>query len=78
MAKGKKPASVQIFGLKQSLTPEQVAQILQCHVRTVHRLLKSGKLRGVKLMRDWRIHPEDLEAFQRGEEPPSRGDSGKH
>lgn len=75
MARGRKPSSVQIVAGSQSLTPAQAAAILQCHVRTVHRLLKSGRLRGSRLMREWRIHPDVLEAFRRGDMPPGRSDT---
>lgn len=45
------------------LTSEQVAQILQVHPFTVHKYLKEGKLKGIKLGRVWRIRESDMEQF---------------
>ncbi len=45
------------------LTPEQVAQRCQVRPRTVLEWLRSGRLRGVKLGKLWRIEPTDLRAF---------------
>lgn len=44
-------------------TPSEIADRLKLHYRTVHRWLNSGKLKGVKLEKDWRIRREDFEAF---------------
>lgn len=48
----------------QSYTPEEVAVRLNAHVATVHELLRSGRLKGYKLNRQWRITPEELKRFQ--------------
>jgi excisionase family DNA binding protein len=48
----------------QSFTPEEVAVRLNVHVATVHELLRSGRLKGFKLIRQWRVKPEELEKFQ--------------
>ena len=45
------------------LTSEQVAQILQVHPFTVLKYIKSGKLKGIKLGRVWRIRESDMEHF---------------
>lgn len=45
------------------LTPVQVAERLQIQERTVTRWLRSGYLRGFKLGKEWRVSPEDLDAF---------------
>ena len=45
------------------LTPAQVAEKVQVHERTVLRWLSSGKLKGIKLERFWRIKSDDLEIF---------------
>lgn len=48
----------------QLLTVEQVADALQVEPVTVRRMLKRGDLRGLKLSgKEWRIRPEDLEAY---------------
>jgi excisionase family DNA binding protein len=43
--------------------PEQIAQLLQVNVVTVHRWLRDGKLKSVKLGRLWRVSQENLEEF---------------
>jgi len=61
---------------EQLLTPEQVADRLQVQTRTVLTWLQTGKLRGAKLGRLWRVRPSDLEAFINGGSPPAnKGDS---
>lgn len=45
-------------------TPEQIAEILQVNLITVHRWLRAGKLVGVKIGRRlWRIRKESLDEF---------------
>lgn len=46
-------------------TPQQVADYLQVDFRTVYGLLRSGKLKGVKVGRVWRVRPEDVESYLR-------------
>jgi len=53
-----KPAEVY-----QLLTPEQVAKQLNTSERIVGNLLRSRELVGIKVGREWRVHPLDLEAF---------------
>jgi excisionase family DNA binding protein len=45
------------------LTPEQVAVRLHISHLTVGNWLRSGKLKGVKVGRLWRVRERDLEAF---------------
>lgn len=45
------------------LTPDDVAEALQVSVEQVWRLLKSGKLKGVKIGKYWRITQGALVAF---------------
>lgn len=45
------------------LTPEQVAGILQVHVLTVYSYIRQGKLDAIRLGRNYRIIPKDLERF---------------
>jgi excisionase family DNA binding protein len=50
------------------LTPEQVAERLHISRLTVGNWLRSGKLKGVKVGRLWRVRESELEAFlERGE-----------
>ena len=53
------------------LTAEEVATILRTSLRTVRNLIKSGRLRGIKVGRGYRIPREALEEYLRGEEPKS-------
>ena len=50
------------------LTPEEVADRLHISRLTVGNWLRSGKIRGVKVGRLWRVRESDLEAFLKGGE----------
>lgn len=45
------------------LTTEQVANILQVHPFTILKLIKDGKLKGIKLGRVYRIPESDVKEF---------------
>ncbi len=45
------------------LTPTDVANRLQVNERTVTIWLRKGHLRGFKIGKEWRISPDDLQAF---------------
>ena len=45
------------------LTPTDVANLLQVNERTVTLWLRKGHLRGFKVGKEWRISPDDLQAF---------------
>ncbi len=45
------------------LTPSNVASRLQVNERTVTQWLRKGHLRGFKVGKEWRISPDDLQAF---------------
>jgi excisionase family DNA binding protein len=45
------------------LTVNEIAEELRVKPRTVRLWLDSGALRGIKAGRQWRVRPEDLEAF---------------
>jgi len=49
--------------MEKFYTPEQIAQLLQVNVVTVHRWLRDGKLKSVKLGRLWRVSASNLEEF---------------
>ena len=49
--------------IERHLTTEQVANILQIHPFTVLKLLKTGKLRGAKIGRVYRIKESDVHEF---------------
>jgi excisionase family DNA binding protein len=46
-------------------TPEEVAEELRVTRRTVYEWLRTGRLRGLRAGRWWRIRPEDMDAFLR-------------
>ena len=48
---------------KKLLTPTDVANRLQVTERTVTQWLRRGHLRGFKIGKEWRISPDDLQAF---------------
>ena len=56
--------------MEQLLTPEAAAEKLAVSVKTVKNLLRSGKLRGVKVGNLWRLQEEALEEYL--EEPSQR------
>ena len=45
------------------MTPPQVARRLQVNERTVTLWLRKSYLRGFKVGKEWRISPDDLQAF---------------
>ena len=42
---------------------EEVADILQVHVQSVRRYIKSGALRAAKIGKAYRVQEKDLQAF---------------
>ncbi len=52
--------------IENFLTTEQVANILQVHPFTILKLLKEGKLKGIKLGRVYRIKESDIQEFLEG------------
>jgi excisionase family DNA binding protein len=51
--------------MEKLLTPEQVAESLQISKITVMTYLRTGKIKGIKVGRLWRIHESDLRNFLR-------------
>ena len=45
------------------ITVKEVAEILSVHHRTVTRLLTTGKLKGAKVGRSWRLDEKDVRDF---------------
>jgi len=56
------------MGAEKLLTPEDTAKALSVKPETVREWLRTGKLKGVKMGRLWRIRESDLEAFLKGGE----------
>jgi excisionase family DNA binding protein len=48
---------------KKLLTPTDIAKHLQMNERTVTMWLRKGHLRGFKIGKEWRVSPDDLQAF---------------
>lgn len=55
-------------------TPEEVAERLRLHVKTVRQFLRDGRLRGARVGKQYRIARADLQAFAGGAAhgPPTR------
>jgi excisionase family DNA binding protein len=51
------------MGAEKLLTPEAAAKILLIKPDTLRGWLRTGKFKGVKVHRLWRIRESDLEAF---------------
>ncbi len=51
----------------RALDINEVAAYIHCSRRTVHREIVRKKLRAFKVGADWRVMPEDLLAYTRGE-----------
>jgi len=54
---------------KVILTMEQAIEFLKTSQPTFYRWLREGKLKGMKVGRQWRFYKEDIEAFMRGDSP---------
>ena len=53
--------------MDELLTTRQVQSILQVDRTTIYRMLKDGRLRGVKVGQQWRFHDTDVRALLSGE-----------
>src|SRR5208283_1009746 len=51
------------------LTMEQAIALLQTTRPTFYRWLRAGKIKSMKVGRQWRFHREDVERFMKGEQP---------
>ena len=63
--------------MEKLLTTEQVAELLQIHINVIRKWLKEGKLPGIKLGREWRVDPQDLEAFIQAAKSGGSSDEAK-
>ena len=55
--------------MPEFLTPKEAAEILKVHYQTVYELCANGSLKHIKVGRQIRIKPEDLDRI---EQPTSR------
>jgi excisionase family DNA binding protein len=56
---------------------DQVADLLGLHVKTVRNYVRDGRLKAVRIGKQYRIAHEDLEAFTGGTVAPSAGATAK-
>lgn len=56
------------MGPEKLFTPEDAAKILLIKPDTLRKWLRTGKFKGVRVHRLWRIRESDLEAFLKGGE----------
>jgi excisionase family DNA binding protein len=52
---------------QEVLTVEEAARYLRVHEQTVYELLRSGRLKGAKAGRAWKIHRTVLEEYLKGQ-----------
>ncbi|GAA3135789.1 helix-turn-helix domain-containing protein [Planomonospora alba] len=63
---------------QQPYSVQQVADLLGLHVKTVRNYVRDGRLKAVRIGKQYRIAREDLEAFTgRPVEPPARETAGR-
>ena len=58
---------------KKAYSPALAAQACGLHVNTVRELIRTGKLRAIKLQRKYLISVADLQSFLSGDKPPTGG-----
>ena len=63
--------------MEKIYTPEEIAERLQVQERTVYGWLRSGKLRGSKLGRLWRVRESDFTAFMEAAMPKRASEDGE-
>ena len=56
------------------MTPDEAAHILNTDKRNVLDWIRAGRLAGVKVGKEWRVDPTDLEEFIRKNKKPERSD----
>ena len=49
--------------IKKYYTKKEAAEVLGVHPKTVERYLLSGKLKGARLGKAWKISEDDIQAF---------------
>lgn len=47
----------------QVFTVAEAAKYLKVHEQTIYKLLRTGKLKGAKVGKDWRIHKDVLDDY---------------
>jgi excisionase family DNA binding protein len=49
--------------MDEFMTPNNVAELLHLHLKTVYKLAKKGELPGSRIGRSWRFRRSDVEAL---------------
>ncbi|WP_182900951.1 helix-turn-helix domain-containing protein [Microbispora sp. H10830] len=62
---------------QQPYSVEQVANLLGLHVKTVRNYVRDGRLKAVRIGKQYRIAREDLEAFMGGAAEPAAETAGR-
>lgn len=62
---------------EQLYSVEQVAERLGLHVRTIRNYVRDGKLRAVRIGKQYRISGDDLEAFTGRPVPPTAAETAR-
>ena len=47
-------------------TPDEIAELLQMHPKTIRRYIREGKLKATKIGKGWRVSGHDLTVFAEG------------
>lgn len=55
------------------MTPEEAAQAMRVHPRTIEDMLREGKIPGRKVGRQWRLAPDALNQWLGSYEPQDAG-----
>ncbi len=55
------------------MTPPEVLSRLRVNIRTLYRLLSTGELPAVRVGRQWRVRPGDLDSWLSQRETPVNG-----
>ena len=53
--------------MEEIYTVDEVASYLKLKPETIRVMLRQGKIKGIKVSRDWRIRKSDLQLFISGE-----------
>jgi len=60
---------------EEFVTPEEAASRLRVHEDTIRDWCRTGRLKATKVGKQWRIRPQDIEAFLKpNEEVPKKVD----
>ncbi|XMB85291.1 helix-turn-helix domain-containing protein [Mycoplasmatota bacterium WC44] len=64
--------------MKELFSPQEVAMILDVHVKTVRRYLRDGTLKGIKIGGSWKVSLEELSKHLNDTIPSNFDDFDRH